>query len=155
MQSNRKNNLLIYFFIMFILIAVCSAKQIEQRKLESYTSSYYLKFLDNILIPSIEEYIDNNELMPYTKEKGEVLVAGVVEIIHSHLSSDNILIQPEMKYMAVLLTMPSDNNLVIYYFLNISLPIVEYDQKGKIPSFLMISKNFFCGMEQTTPKKKI
>lgn len=140
--------------ICFLLIpATISARQIKERKIESYTFSYYVKFLDGVLIPQIEEYIDEFNFLPYCDEKGDQIVKGVSNIIKSHLQSNNILIPPGKKYPVSLVAAPLNNKENIIYYVNIILPLVEYNEKGKITSILMISRNFFCGKESFSKKQ--
>lgn len=140
--------------IWFMMIAVGSAKQIEQKEITSYTFSYYTSFLNAVLVPDIETYIDEFKVLPYNKEKGKELIKGVINLIQGHLTALNMLVPPGQKYPVSLIVMPPDKNLNVVYYLNIVLPLVEYNQVGKITSILLISKNFFCGMESLVVKEK-
>ena len=135
--------------------AILFAKHIEERKIESYTTSYYLNFFDKVLIPQIEEYISNYKLVPYSQEKGEELVTGVIQIIQNHVRSNNILLKQGMQYPVTLVVVPPNHNEIVVYYLNLVLTVVEYDPRSKISSLLMLSKNFFCGMESLAKKQDV
>lgn len=143
------------FLIWFMIVTIGSAKQIENRNLETYTFSYYSNFLDKTLIPEIKKYIEAFELIPYSSEKGNSLIQGVLQIIEAHLISNNMLVHPNQQYPVTLAVIPPDENNVIIYYVNIVLPLIEYDEEGKINSVLMISKNFFCGKELVSKKTDI
>jgi len=132
-----------------------TAKQIEQRKIETYTFNYYSSFLNSVLIPDIENFIDGYDFIPINKEKGKVLIKGIISIIQSYLESGNLIIPPGYKYPVSLLIIPPDQNAVIVYYINVVIPLIEYDERGKITSMLIISKNFFCGRETLSEKQKV
>jgi len=155
MLSNKKINLFIYILIMFLLVGVCSAKYIEKRKLESYTTSYYLKFFDNVLVPQVNEYIKDFNLTPYSQEKGEELVSGVIQVVKNHVRSNNILLKKGMQYPVTLVVVPPNQNGTVVFYLNLTLTVIEYDARSNLTSLLMLSKNFFCGMESLTKKQDV
>ncbi len=154
MQYIKKISALL--LICFLLIpAIISAKQIEKRELESYTFSYYVMFLDNVLVPDIRNYVHEFKLIPYNEQKGDQIIKGVSNIILSHLQSNNILIPPGKKYPVSLIVVPPDYEGNVLYYINVILPLVEYNEKGKITSILMISINFFCGRESLIKKQNV
>jgi len=65
-----------------------------------------------------------------------------------------MLIKPGQKYPVSLVVIPPNENAIVVYYLNVVLPVVEYDEVGKISSILLISKNFFCGVESLIKKEK-
>ena len=153
MQYVKKISALL--LIWFMLIAVGSAKQPEKRTMQSYTFSYYSDFLSKVLIPDIEKFIDQYKISPYSEERGKELIQGVISIVQSHLSSNNVLIPPGRKYPVTLVVIPPDKDKIIVYYINVIFPFVEYDPRGKINSVLMISKNFYCGHESLAKKENI
>ena len=156
MRSNKLINLSIYILIILLMSsAILFAKHIEERKIESYTTSYYLNFYNKILVPQIEEYISNFQLAPYSQEKGEKLVTGVIQIIQNHVKSNNILLKEGMQYPVTLVVVPPNDNGTIIYYLNLVITVIEYDSRSKITSLLMLSKNFFCGMESLSKKQDV
>jgi hypothetical protein len=132
-----------------------TAKQIEQRIIETYTFNYYSSFLNSVLVPEIEEYVLTFNILPYTKEKGRELVDGVIKIIGNHLEAFNIIVPPGRKYPVSLIITPPDNTGAIVYFVNIILPLIEYNDNAKMTSVLMFSKNFFCAKLSLLKKKNI
>ena len=152
MQYVKKISALL--LIWFMIFSFASAAQIKDRTIETYTFSYYTSFLNAVLIPDIENYIKEFKLPPYNNEKGKRLIEGVIGIIQGHLQSNNMLIKPGQKYPVSLVVIPPNENAIVVYYLNVVLPVVEYDEVGKISSILLISKNFFCGVESLIKKEK-
>ena len=142
----------IILFILFLLVGVSSA---GEKDISIYTFSYYSSFLNSVLFPEIEEYVSEMDLIPYSKQKGKIFTQGIIEIIELHLMSFDLLIPPETPYPVSLLAMISDNDDFIIYYVNITLPLIEYDTVAKIPTVLTISKNFFCAKEFTVKKEDI
>ena len=154
MQYVKKISAILLIWFMIFSVGV-TAKQIEKRKIETYTFNYYVSFLNSVLIPDIEKFIDGYDLLPVSKEKGKMLIQGIISIIQSHIQSNNIIVPPGHHYPVSLILIPPDQNAVVVYYINVVIPLIEYDERGKITSMLIISKNFFCGREILSEKQKV
>ena len=154
MQYVKKISAILLIWFMIFSVSV-SAKQIEPRNIETYTFNYYSSFLNSVLIPQIEDYVLTFNLLPYTKEKGYELISGVIEIIGNHLESFNMLVPPGKKYPVTLIIIPPDNEGTVVYYVNVILPLLEYDDHGKMTSVLLISKNFFCTKISLLKKEEV
>ena len=151
MQSIKNTSIIL--IVLFLLTIFAFAKPIEKRKLESYTKSYYLNFLDNVLVPNIEEYIDTNPIKAFNEQNGQRLINGIIyEVIQPHIASDNVMLLP---YTIYLKGMPSKDGTIIRYILSIPLTFVQYDERGKMVLALKIELEIFCGLEVITEKKNI
>ena len=140
---------------MFVMTVTISAKQIEKRKLESYTTSYYLNMFNNVLVPQINEYLIDFKLTPYNQEKGEEVVSGIIQIVKNHVAANNIILTEGMQFPVTLVVLPSKDNTTVVYYANLTLTVIEYDPRSKLTSLLGLSKNFFCGMKSTAPKQDV
>lgn len=150
MQSVKKTSIIM--IILFFFVIVCFANPVQKRSIETYDVSYYLKFLDNVLVPAIQYYIEGNMLSTYNEHTGKKLIDGVIKIIQSHVESYNIIIPPGQQYPVSLVATP--NNDIVVYSINVVFPFVVYDKKGGVNSMLGISINFFCGKESVSNKER-
>ena len=110
---------------------------------------------NNVLVPQIDEYLIDFKLIPYSQEKGEELVSGVIKIVKNHVVANNILLREGMQYPVTLIVVPSNDNVTVVYYVNLTLSVIEYDPRSKLTSIITISKNFFCGIESMAPKQDV
>lgn len=154
MQYIKKISILLLIWFVICSMGI-SAQTIKPKNIESYTFEYYVSFLNSVLVPEIEKHVLNFNILPYDKETGRILISGVIKIIQKHADSFNIIVPPGKQYPVSLIIIPPDSQGLSIFYVNVIIPLLEYDDNAKIASVLMISKNFFCVKIELPKKEKL